>query len=406
MTDTFKTNLVTGTCEITDHAPPAVPGIGVQILGKMPAETRAVDDDAPCCGPPPGPPSGPDERPGYKIFSFVDTFLETPLGRVPRVKTRWDCSDWRGTMMARLGVARDRYRVAPGIYAIGHPDGNSPVLVTCNYKLTFDILRKGQSGLNAWLLVLDTRGINVWCAAGKGTFGTAGLVDRIRAVGLVRLVAHRRLVLPQFGATGVCALSVRKATGFKVIWGPVRAGDIIPFLKNGAPAETTMRRVTFTLAERAVLVPVEFYNFRKALLWALLAGFVLSGIGSSVYSLGVAFSRGMSVAVALLMSMAAGCLAMPLLLPWLPGRAFAVKGAFTGIVAAAIVAWLAADRILEVLALMLLTTTASSYLAMSFTGSTPYTSPTGVEKEMRVAIPVQAAAVLVATVIWLLAGIY
>src|SRR3972149_4169926 len=70
------------------------------------------------------------------------------------------------------GIGRDRCRVAPGLYALGAPGGDSPVLVTANYKLTFDVLRRDAAGLDAWILVLDTRGINVWCAAGEGTFGT------------------------------------------------------------------------------------------------------------------------------------------------------------------------------------------------------------------------------------------
>ena len=402
MTAYLKSNHGDGACKAPSQ-PPSMAGI--EILSKMPAQNKTAGDDEPCCGPPPGPPAGPDEKPGYRIFSFVESFVDTPVGRVPRIKSRWDRSDWWGTIMARVGLARDRYRVAPGIYALGRPTAASPVLVTGNYKLTFDTLRKGQSGLDAWLLVLDTRGINVWCAAGKGTFGTDELVARIRAVGLGRLVEHRQLLLPQLGATGVCAISVVKVTGFKVIWGPVRAREIIPFLKNNAAADATMRGVTFTLAERAVLVPVEFYNFRKVLLGALLAGFLLSGIGSPLFDPGAAWSRGLNVAAALLMGMLAGCLAMPLLLPWLPGRAFAVKGAVTGIVAAVLVAWMAAGGALEVLALMLLTTAVSSYLSMTFTGSTPYTSPTGVEKEMRTAMPLQALALLAATAIWITAGV-
>lgn len=64
------------------------------------------------------------------------------------------------------------YTIDPGLYALGNPDESSPVLVTANYKLTFDRLRQSLPKLDAWVLVLDTKGINVWCAAGKGTFGT------------------------------------------------------------------------------------------------------------------------------------------------------------------------------------------------------------------------------------------
>ena len=61
----------------------------------------------------------------------------------------------------RWGIGRMSASVTPGIYGIGKPDANSPVLVTANYRLTFDALRKELSGISAWILVLDTRGVNV-----------------------------------------------------------------------------------------------------------------------------------------------------------------------------------------------------------------------------------------------------
>ena len=76
------------------------------------------------------------------------------------------------------------YTVEPGLYAVGKPDERSPVLVTANYKLSFDKLRNELTGRNVWILVLDTKGINVWCSAGKGTFGTMELVGRIESTGL------------------------------------------------------------------------------------------------------------------------------------------------------------------------------------------------------------------------------
>ena len=98
----------------------------------------------------------------------------------------------------------------------------------------------------------------------------------------------------------------------------------------------------------------------------------------------------------------AGAVIAPILLPWLPGRALALKGALTGfIMGMGIILVLGSSVILfEALALLLIAVTLSSYLAMNFTGSTPYTSPSGVEKEMRRAIPIQAAAILIAAVMW------
>jgi hypothetical protein len=96
----------------------------------------------------------------------------------------------------------------------------------------------------------------------------------------------------------------------------------------------------------------------------------------------------------------------PTLLPWLPGRAFAVKGAVTGAAVGALLSALFARQLLflEMLALTLFIMAVSSYLAMNFTGSTPFTSPTGVEKEMRKAIPAQAICALAAVVLWVCAG--
>ena len=113
-----------------------------------------------------------------------------------------------GAVMVRWGINRDNYRVNPGLYAVGTPGQESDVFVTANYKLSFDALRKNLAGVNGWILVLDTKGVNVWCAAGKGTFGTKELVNRIKLVLLEKVVNHKRLILPQLGATGVAAHNV------------------------------------------------------------------------------------------------------------------------------------------------------------------------------------------------------
>ena len=372
------------------------------------AQGQAVDDDAPCCGPPAGPPSSVDEKPGYRICGFVEEFLPTAAGPVPRVKTGLARADYLGTLRVRLGIGRNDYKVAPGLYALGRPDADSPVLVTANYKLSFDHLRSSLEGANAWLLVLDTRGINVWCAAGKGTFGTDEVVRRVRLARVNEVVRHRRLILPQLGAPGVSGRGVRKACGYEIVWGPVRASDLQAFLNGSFKAEAHMRRVTFSMGERMVLVPVEMALTRKPLLWVLLAIFVLSGIGPYFFSLSAAWNRGVMGVLACLTGVLSGSVLVPCLLPWIPGRAFAVKGALCGAVAgvAVVLAMMASPRLTMAsgTALILLATAASSYVAMNFTGATPFTSPSGVEKEMRRAIPLQFAAILVAIGLWITAA--
>lgn len=362
----------------------------------LPAETKK---DAPCCGPPVSDPSTPHELPGYSICRFVKGFEETPAGRVPVIHTRLNCLDRLGTLRARLGFFRNAYKIAPGIYSSGKPGPDSPVLVTANYKLSFDSLRRHLGSADAWILVCDTRGVNVWCAAGKGTFSGEEVAARIERCHLKRIVRHRKLILPQLAATGVSAQKVKQLSGFEVIWGPVRAEDIPEFLKNGMKADEKMRRVTFSLSERLVLTPVELSLLAKPLTAVLAAVFLLSGIGPDIYSFHAAWTRGLIASYAFVLGILAGTFATPLLLPWIPGPPFALKGTIAGLFFAALLPKGLSS--IEFSALVLIVVTAGSYLAMNFTGSTPYTSPSGVEKEMRWAIPLQLIAMIAAAVLWM-----
>jgi hypothetical protein len=393
MNEKFSQN--TNCCEKQTGQP-----LGINIApGPM---TETPQQDEVCCGAPAGPQSSPFEKPGFALLDFVAEFVQTPAGPVPRVKTALKWTDYAGTIRARLGINRSQYKIAPGLYCVGAPDSRSPVLVTANYKLTFDHLRKALTSVNAWILVLDTRGINVWCAAGKNFFSTEEVVRRVALSEVKKVVTHNRLIMPQLAATGVAAHDVKKQSGFKVIYGPVRSNDLPKFLSNGFKSEPSMRKVTFNTIDRVILAPVELAHLPKPSLWVLLAAFLISGIGTHVFSFSAAWIRGSMLTVAYAAGILAGAVATPALLPWIPGRAFALKGAIIGVLSAAgIIALFRSDlQLLGALALVLWTTAVSSYLAMNFTGSTPFTSPSGVEKEMRKAIPLQAAALLLAMVAW------
>lgn len=364
--------------------------------------TDAPGDDAPCCGPPHGPDDPRPAIPGYRLEPFAESFIPHPdQGRppIPVVSTRLSMADRMGTLGARLGPSRMDYAVAPGLYALGSPGKDSPVLATCNYKLTFDTVRKGLAGVDAWLLVLDTKGVNVWCAAGKKTFSTEEMIRRISLSGLDRVVSHRKIVVPQLGATGVEARRVKRKSEFEVAFGPVRAEDIPRYLESGPDEE--MRTVRFPFVERLVLIPVEFYGLRKVLPWTLAVLFVLSGVSPEVFSLSAAWWRGLWAAGATLAGIVSGAALAPLLLPWLPFRAFAAEGAVLGLpIGALYLALAGTSDWMAGLAGLLWITAASSWTCMNFTGSTPYASPSGVEYEMRRAIPAQALASLAAAALW------
>jgi hypothetical protein len=363
--------------------------------------SASTSDDEPCCGAPTGPPSNPDERPGYATCSFVDSFWDCPSGSVPKLKNRLGFSDLLGSVRARVGIFRDQYKVVPGLYCLGEPGPESPVLVTANYKLSFDTLRSKVGRLTAWLLVLDTRGVNVWCAAGKKTFSTDEIIRQVRRVGLENIVNHRQLIVPQLGAPGVSAHKVRKGCGFKVVWGPIRAEDLGYFIKNDLQADSSMRQVTFSFWERFVLVPVEISLVIKPSLIIITVMFFLSAI-SPDFSMAAAWQRGLHFALAFICGILAGAVAVPLFLPLLPGASFFLKGLWPGLIFGGLTLAVAEDYTsLEAVAMMLICLSVSSYAAMNFTGATPYASPSGVEKEMRRGIPLQVLMTLAALVLWL-----
>jgi hypothetical protein len=317
--------------------------------------------------------------------------IQTPAGMIPRISSQLNIRDYLGAFRVRWGIRRDRYRVAPGLYAVGIPNEYSDVLVTANYKLTFDIVRKNLNGLNAWLLVLDTKGVNVWCSAGKGTFGTKELVHRIQATSLDTIVKHKRLLLPQLGATGVAAHLVKKSSGFTVIYGPVRASDIQSFIQAGNKATKEMRRVKFDWYDRLRLVPNDIiYNLRYLLSMLIVISF-LSGINTNGYSIQQALRNIIPITKIIAAGYFAGIVITPLLLPYIPTRNFSFKGLIVGVIVSVLLFLNHSldGSLIANLAEIFFISSFSSFLAMNFTGASTYTSLAGVKKEMKIAVPVQ-----------------
>lgn len=290
----------------------------------------------------------------------------------------------------RVGSYRSKYMVTPGLYALGNPGKDSDVFVTANYAMSFNRLRSALSGIDAWILVLDTKGINVWCAAGKGTFGTEELVKRVFATGLFSVVSHGRLILPQLGAPGVAAHEVKRQTGFRVVYGPVKASDLKGFIRAGYMATEEMRRVGFGIVDRLVLTPMELRPAFKAYIVFAIIVLALSGISPSGISFKEAGAYGLPLAYLGIASIFSGAFLTPVLLPWVPFRSFALKGWITGLltVLAMDAALPPAPGVYLDIMKYIFFPLASSYIALQFTGSTVYTGMSGVRKELRYSIPI------------------
>ncbi len=286
-------------------------------------------------------------------------------------------------MAGALGVNRGGHRIEPGLYVLGQPDLTAPVFVTANYTLSFDALRSALIERDAYILVLDTQGVNVWCAAGKGTFGTDELVRQVEASGLRDIVNHRTLILPQLGAPGIAAHEVKQRTGFRVEYGPVRAADLPEYLKTHH-ATPEMRRVRFNLTDRLVVIPVDIVGGLLPLAIAMAVAYLLGGWLSLT-----------AAATAIL----AGIVLFPIVLPWIPTHDFSTKGFIVGFLVALPFALLVfqhnADltwwlRTAKALSQVLIWPAVTAFVALNFTGSTTFTSRTGVRREIFAYAPIMA----------------
>lgn len=299
--------------------------------------------------------------------------------------------------LARWGYNRSGHRVQPGLYQLGSPDATSPVFASANYTLSFDALRSSLHGMNGYILVLDTKGINVWCAAGKGTFGTEELIRQITSSGLASVVSHRKIIVPQLGAPGISAHDVQRQTGFRVEFGPVRASDLPEYVRTGH-ATPEMRRVTFPFVDRIILAPMELMHIAIKSIIAVIILWVLAGPGATL---------------AAITAVLGGTVLFPALLPYLPTKDFSTKGIILGGILAIPFSLIFATIpglplwavVMGSLVPLLIIPAVVAFLGLNFTGSTTFTSRTGVRKEIFTYVPVMAAMAGIGTVSGIALGV-
>lgn len=324
-----------------------------------------------------------------KQHEWIRDFISTPVGNIPVVSTELSRNDITGRWKARWGIGRMKYTIEPGLYAVGNPDSSSPVFVSANYKMSFDYLRKDLDNIDGWILVLDTKGINVWCAAGKGTFGTDELTNRISIARLGEVVKHRELIVPQLGAPGVASHKVKKASGFNVNYGPVLSRDIAAYLANNKKATESMRRVPFTFKNRAALIPMELIPSFKLLPYIFFSLIVVQLIMYGYFA-----ARDLMLLLPFLGAILMGTVFFQLLLPWIPFRSFVIKGWILGLLWSLVVSTTMSFENWHSAGWYFLLPPITAFLAENFTGSTTFTHLSGVKIELKYGLPVMVISII------------
>ncbi len=139
-------------------------------------------------------------------------------------------------LVERMNIYTDPQKplvVEEGIYPINGPDENSPVIVTCNFALTYFIVSGEVEGsrVPTWVLVKDTDGLSVLTAWAAGKFGADNIAEFVKRCGIEEKVKHRELMIPGYVA-GIKGELEEELPNWKIIVGPREASGLPPVLKE------------------------------------------------------------------------------------------------------------------------------------------------------------------------------
>jgi len=195
--------------------------------------------------------------------SWIVGEVSTPVGIIPLVATHLNAADRMGAVRVRIGLRRMRYMVEPGLYAVGVPTAESPVFVSANYKLSFDHLRRELTGIDGWIMVIDTKGINVWCSSGKGQFSASEIINQLAKYDIKDLTENNKLeiILPKLSLSGIRLSELRKANISPII-GPIYAQELPEYLDNKI-VDCDDDHYKFNLRNRLFTLLPSFIQFTK-----------------------------------------------------------------------------------------------------------------------------------------------
>jgi len=171
----------------------------------------------------------------------------------------------------------DRVPIEPGIYISGKPSKESPIIVTANYEFTYIKVMRNLKGRDAWVLCVDSRGINVWCAARGNDFGNKQLIDAVESTGIQNYSSSKTIILPQLAAGGVAIPQLPKTFPYKIKYGPIWSKDLPKYLEDQPKKKPdSMKIAKFSIFHRfrAGITHITFL-FRKIFIYPILGLIIL-----------------------------------------------------------------------------------------------------------------------------------
>jgi len=281
----------------------------------------------------------------------------------------------------------DHIPIEPGIYQSGQPDERSPVIATANYLYTYIRVMRALKGVDAWVLCVDSRGINVWCAARGDDFGNKQLIEAVETSGIEKVTTRKTLILPQLSAGGVAAPLISSEAPnfpFNLLYGPVWAKDLPQFLKDRPakkPDKWKLARFTSSHRLRAFITHTTFL-LRKIFLWPTIGLLVLLSVLSFIHPFWISkFWRIGEIWLWIILTNALIMLLFPLSNFT---RCFVKKGIFFGILNTMLlggITWLLHSSLYLIFWNACFYFWLAFFFTMSFSGYTMATSPGEIQEE-------------------------
>jgi hypothetical protein len=326
-----------------------------------------------------------------------------------RVGWTWGGEERMAALRCRWGRLGKASLVPAGLYALGRPGSASPVVLTGNYRLTFDRVRCDLAGNDCWILAADTHGLDVGSAAAAGLLGTAEIVQTIDASRIGELVDHRDCVIPWHAGVTAQPEQALKASGFRLIVGPRRSRDLAAFLGTGMSLIPAMQEASFTFMDRLALAPAELSRSLKLFPGFAFAALIYAGLGAGGVSLGKSMAEGWQLLVLGFTSIVCGSLIAPVLPPSAPHLPYVLRGWALG--AAATTALLFGAGIFRgetgylAAACCAFFPAAAGFLGMRFRAASPLPAEQGIAREKKTFLPLAVVAGVIAAVALVLAKI-